>query len=590
MYISYCQRRYSTMSNFGGNMNTLGGGVTGLRPGTTMRPGSQMRPGTNRLQAAGMGGSLQQPILVTAEAPVAREGMRAATRSGVGTSAGPGRQVGDRSYYIGILRPKINDLTTEIEHLKEQETLINKSSDVLAQLQQRAKSLTDEITTLKGTLSDVSFAVENSTSRDVRSLREEASKLEKANTERRKEVDSLFLTVKNATHKTKTTNEALENELKQLERNIINRNQDIDLYKTTRDEWIGMSDKVLEQQHEIRTLAAKQELLMTKLGSDPDKKRAVRVLRDILRKRREKEQLTKQCALSVEEEKQMMIKQVKTIRSDIEVVERQMKDMRDTIQESHERLGAVDSQIKQYSSENVQSYRELQEKDKELQKFVDEYPDRDRAEMDKIVEVQKNISALLTRISQAVELQRQMPTDGSPNAMRALTSEVDARRDQVRSDQKTHERLEKELLDRKAELNKVGILDNKIKKELEEHATKMAQQREDIARFSDLDGLREHIEKLRADLTSQKTYLTRVREGGKQVLSRLSAAYQADMKSLEQDEVYISLLAQEQKLRMLWQSTYGLDNFVRLKEKETGYTSTKAACLRVVDDINLILK
>ncbi|KAK9496370.1 hypothetical protein O3M35_013321 [Rhynocoris fuscipes] len=99
---------------FGGTLNPMGTLSGGLRPGTNMmmRPGSQMRPGSTRMQAVGVGGSLQQPIAVTAAAPIAREGMRAASRSGLGTSAGPGRQVGDRSYYIGLLRPKNTELTT----------------------------------------------------------------------------------------------------------------------------------------------------------------------------------------------------------------------------------------------------------------------------------------------------------------------------------------------------------------------------------------------------------------------------------------------------------------------------------------------
>lgn len=93
---------------FGGTINPMGTLSGGMRPGTNMmmRPGSQMRPGSTRMQAVGIGGSLQQPVAVTAAAPIAREGMRASSRSGLGTSAGPGRQVGDRSYYIGLLRPK----------------------------------------------------------------------------------------------------------------------------------------------------------------------------------------------------------------------------------------------------------------------------------------------------------------------------------------------------------------------------------------------------------------------------------------------------------------------------------------------------
>uniref|UniRef100_UPI0010A94E29 Intraflagellar transport protein 74 n=1 Tax=Trypanosoma brucei brucei (strain 927/4 GUTat10.1) TaxID=185431 RepID=UPI0010A94E29 len=324
-------------------------------------------------------------------------------------SMGPGRQVGDRSYYIGLLRPKITELTTEIERLNEQEELIVKGGSVLTQLQQRNKALTDEAAKLKGTLADINLALEKSTTQDPSSVKDQATKLNQVNGEKRKQVDQLFLNAKEMEALTKKNTQALEEEMQNLDRRILAENQDFGLYKATRDEAFNVSDAVLSHQHQIRMLTAKQELLMTKLSTDPDKKRAAEVLRGILSKRQLKEELTKQCALSVEEERQLLIKQVKTARGDIEVLERQVNETRDALSESKNRCASLDEELKSYSGDNIKAFQELQEKDRELQSFMDSFPAKLKEEMDKITEVQRNIATLLERISQALELKKQMP-------------------------------------------------------------------------------------------------------------------------------------------------------------------------------------
>lgn len=556
-----------------------------------MRPGSQARPGTtNRTQAAGVGGSLQQPVAVSAEAPVSREGMRAASRSGVGTSAGPGRQVGDRSYYIGLIRPKIAELSSEIERLREQEQLIGKNSTLLAQLQEKAKTLQDDIAKLKDTLADVNVAVENSSSRDSAAVKEEYTQLDKQNAIRRKKADDLFLAVKDTEAKTKATSQSLEEEIRQLEVRILNENQDFNSYKAARDQSFAVADEVLARQHDLRTLHAKQELLMATLAGDPDKKKAAETLRAILRKRRSCAALQSQCALSVKEEQEKLINQLKTTRGDIEVLERQVNETRDTLQESRARQSALEEEVKNFSGDNVQAFQELQEKDKEMQAFIDDYPDKERAELDKITETQKHISDLLNRISQALEMQRQMPSENTPGMLHELNAQADAKRDQIQNDVKTHQRLEKELLERKAELDKVAHLDSKIREELKSHNEKMEEQKTEMERFSDLDGLRAEVEDTRKTLNAQLAYFTRVRDGSKQQLNALTAQYEARKKSLQNDEVFTTMTTQEQRIRMLWQSTFSLEDFVRLREKDTQYLSIKADCMRIVDEANLLLQ
>lgn len=548
-----------------------------------------MRPGSQR-QVAGVGQSLQQPIMVNADAPVAREGMRTATRGAMGSSAGPGRQVGDRSYYIGLIRPKIAELTTEIERLAEQEQLIEKNSGVLVQLQQKMNELNEEIGKLKGELADVNLTVENANQRDVRAIREEYAALESVNAEQRKLVDKLFLEVRGSEGKMQNDLKELEEGMQQLEKKLLSENQDFALFKSTRDEAFNISDKVLERQHEVRMLSAKRDLLIASLGKNPDKKRAAELLLSILKKRQEKDELTKKCALSVEEEKQQVIQQIKSTRLDIEVLERQVNDTRDSLQENKVRLGSLESDLKSFSGDNVRAFQELLEKDREMQAFIDDYPEREREESSKVEATQASIAMLLERISQALELQRQMPSEHSPPAMQALNSEMDARRDQLKVEQETHQRVQKELLERKAELEKVTDLDRRIKEELESHAAVMAERREEIEKFGDLTQLKESVGAMRQDLEAQRKYLTRVRDHGRKMLTAFANQVDDETKALHKDDVYVSLAGPEQKLRALWQSTYALEEFVRLKEKETQYLATKAECLRLIDDINVRLK
>lgn len=69
---------------------------------------------------------------------------------------------------------------------------------------------------------------------------------------------------------------------------MLKENQDYLAYKEARDETFAIADAVLARQHELRTLSARQDLIVHNLTNDPDKKRAVTLMRNILRKRREK--------------------------------------------------------------------------------------------------------------------------------------------------------------------------------------------------------------------------------------------------------------------------------------------------------------
>lgn len=567
-------------------------GVSGQRPPSSLRTSYGGGTGVT----AGQGASLSTEVEVSARPAALREGMRGATiasRAGVpGTSAGfgPGRQVVDRSYYLGLLRPKVAELTAEIERLKQQEEQINRNSNVLVQLQAKHRTLTDEIQATKSSMADVNFAVEKAATNDSESVSNESQALRNNNADLRRQVDKLFLSVKETENQMKSNAAQLNQELGQLEQRIVQEGQDYMQYKAARDEAFAVSDAVLQKYHEVRTLSARQELLMNSLAQDPDKKRAASFLLDILKKRQQRDEMAKECSLSVDEEKQFLIKQAKTTRDDIEVLERQVNEARDSVQEAKNRLAAANDDLKEYSGDNARLFQELQEKDRDMQEFMESFPDREREELNKIQKVEQNIIAVLERISRAQVLKSQMPQDSGPQMLQQLSDELGDRQRMLEDATVTHRRLEKELTDRKEELAKVAHLDEKITAELQEHHQKMTEQRQEIGKYSDIDGLRAEVDSKRKHLVSRKAYLLKLRDASKNQLGTLTQQLDSKKNKLNSDDKHTLLSGQEQKLRVVLQGSFALEDYVRMKEKETHYQNVKADCMRITDEINALLK
>lgn len=87
---------------------------------------------------------------------LARQGM-----SGMKASAGPvGRQVQDASFFIGVLRSKMNEILAEIGSLRAEIERHEKDVSQQGQLERTYETLLQEVKTLEGTLADHNLAVD----------------------------------------------------------------------------------------------------------------------------------------------------------------------------------------------------------------------------------------------------------------------------------------------------------------------------------------------------------------------------------------------------------------------------------------------
>uniref|UniRef100_A0A7N9ATP6 Intraflagellar transport 74 n=1 Tax=Mastacembelus armatus TaxID=205130 RepID=A0A7N9ATP6_9TELE len=123
--------------------------ATAIRVTTGMVPGTSGHPGMRSGIPIGTPGVLLAQIKVT-DRPVTQQGL-----SGMKTGMkGPQRQILDKSYYLGLLRSKINELSTETSKLHKEIDNYNQENSVYLSYEKRAEGLAAEIKDLQGQLAD----------------------------------------------------------------------------------------------------------------------------------------------------------------------------------------------------------------------------------------------------------------------------------------------------------------------------------------------------------------------------------------------------------------------------------------------------
>lgn len=141
-------------------------GTSGGPPGTGMRPGSGRArpPGTSRLRTGQVGTSAgtqaAQGVALAASINVTDRPMTGQGVMGMKTAGSGGRLVEDTSYYVGLLRKKINDVSRETNRLSGEIQAQTKESSQTTALEQKYEKLMKQKELLEGQLADYNLAMD----------------------------------------------------------------------------------------------------------------------------------------------------------------------------------------------------------------------------------------------------------------------------------------------------------------------------------------------------------------------------------------------------------------------------------------------
>uniref|UniRef100_A0A286XWE0 Intraflagellar transport 74 n=1 Tax=Cavia porcellus TaxID=10141 RepID=A0A286XWE0_CAVPO len=238
--------------------------ATGMPPGTA-RPGSRGGP-------LGTGGVLSSQIKV-ADRPVTQQGL-----SGMKTGMkGPQRQILDKSYYLGLLRSKISELTTEINKLQKEIEMHNQENSVYLSYEKRAETLAVEIKEFQGQLADYNMLVDKlNTNTEMEEVMNDYNMLKAQNDREIQSMDVIFTERQTKEKQIASVEEEIEQEKQATDGIIRNMSSEKQVkyieMKSTNEKLLQELDALQQQ---LDSLNMKKESLETELTHSQVKQEAV---------------------------------------------------------------------------------------------------------------------------------------------------------------------------------------------------------------------------------------------------------------------------------------------------------------------------
>jgi intraflagellar transport protein 74 len=166
---------------------------TGIRPGSGRKPpgtGSRLRTG---ISPSGPGTQAAQGLALNASVNVMDRPMTGQGVMGMKMQGNGGRIVEDTSYYVGILRKRITDITNETRKLTIEADNHNKDTQQYSQLERKYESLLKSKESLEGQLADYNLALDKTrTSTDTDDVQHMSIHLQEKNKQTGIELDRIF--------------------------------------------------------------------------------------------------------------------------------------------------------------------------------------------------------------------------------------------------------------------------------------------------------------------------------------------------------------------------------------------------------------
>merc|ERR550514_475988 len=504
-------------SSMGRPMGTAQG-----RPGTHLQSSLGRPPPSSRMRGnltsssgtqAAQGVALATEVNVS-DRPVTQGGLR-----GIKTGQGPSRQVQDASFYIGLLRQKVTEITAEIGTLKTEVTEHNRGAANYGQLQKRHEQLLGEVRQLEGTLADYNLAMDkHRVSTDPAELNDYINEFEAKNKQFAAEVDRVFMTKKHHDGQT----QQLEEQINQLHHAAEQKIRELEPDKHQR------YHQLLEHSHGLRS---QLEGMQAELENVSAQVREGEGEGDAKSYKEEFAALQKRL---------QRLEKVKKMNAQTAELDGVAKDMKGSIAAQKKQLQELANELAERKGESGEKdkYEKLHQRDEEMTQFIAEFESTRAAEVAEQQSTQDTVVALLKHISTSLAAEQDMPTQ---QRLREMKDEATFKEKQLESSQQTMQRLQNERKQRLAEMEKIRNLDEKIQLELLSLSQKMEMMQGEMCEFEDIDGLSRRASQTVEYLNRLlKQYQSRKQSVQQQVM-QLTSKYEGMKKELQSSETWKKL-------------------------------------------------
>uniref|UniRef100_A0A8K9XUN9 Intraflagellar transport 74 n=1 Tax=Oncorhynchus mykiss TaxID=8022 RepID=A0A8K9XUN9_ONCMY len=518
---------------------------TAVRVGTGIVPGTG-RPGT-RGGALGTPGVLSAQIKV-ADRPVTQQGL-----SGMKTGMkGPQRQILDKSYYLGLLRSKINELTTETSKLQKEIDTFNQEN-----------SLVDKL----------------NTNTEMEEVINDFNMLKAQNDREAQSMDVIFTERREKEEMIRAVEEEMERE-KQAADDIIKK-----MSPEKQDQYAAMkanNDELLQEldgrQEELDTLITRKETFEAELYHSQVKREAV-----LLHEKLQELELKRDAMVaedksmgSPQEERDRLFKQVKEDNQETASMERQLTEMREKMSLINEEIRQLDNNMEEHQGERNQKYKELKKRDETMDSELT---------ITYFLSFKGDVSCVLM---QNMNRMRQI-SSVTASELKSMQEDLSFKETEMHKSQNTAKGLSSENHRLTLDLQKVEQLESKINTELTSLKDRIETMTQELETYSNLDNLKAAGEDKKKVLSEDRVSLAQRRDGFHKVMQKMNEVYEALKTQLQDNETHAQLTNLERKWQHHEQNNFVMKEFIASKGMESDYRPVVKTVSRQLAEYNKIL-
>ncbi|XP_033636610.1 intraflagellar transport protein 74 homolog [Asterias rubens] len=561
-------------------------------PGTAMRmpqgtgaPGTA-RPGT-RGGAAGAGVGVLDAKLSVTDRPTTQQGL-GGMRTG---KKGPQRVVMDKSYFIGMLRTKLNELQIENNKLQGSIDTANDENNSYLSYEKRAESLANEVKELQGQLGDYNTLVDKiNTDTAMEDVLEDHKDLKIQNDTEAKNIDKIFTQRQDV----EQTIHQIEQEIQQCRRMADTLIDDMNpqmrkKYGALKQTNESLAKELEARQQELDALSTKKDNLEDDLSHSQIKQEAVRLYEQLHELEEKKAQLIAedQTRGTPTEERERLLKQVKEDNQEIAGMDRQIQEYRDQISTLTDEIQQLDLDLEEHQGEKNMKYKELKKREETMTEFLDTFEETKAQESEHKSNLEENIVAILSHMSRNLSRTKHMP---SPHELSRMQDDLNFKQTEMHKSEATASTLAGESTRLQLDFQKVEQLEAKINSELDTLKAKISAMEEELVVYSDLNKLRSESDQRKQKLQEEKITLTTRRDTFKRAVQELSSHYEAMKTQLNENETHAQLGNLERKWQHHEQNNFVMKEFIAAKSMESDYRPLVATVKNQINEYNKLLQ
>ena len=486
----------------------------GMRPPSRTRNGSEVP-----VTVAG--------ILVL-DRPLSKQGLP------TGPAQGGMRQVADKSYFIGILRQKINDCIEELTRLNGEIDSRKRGQSIEVSLGQQVNELRDQIAHNEAELADYNVLADRVASGvGVDEMIANFQELEQSNNQQELEVNRLF--------REKRDLESIVTDQEQQVQDMMHGNN---------------SPQIQEMAKEIESLDAQCAKLRSQTG-------------DLQGKSREQ-----------------LLQMVKDATSKIGDVEKKIQDEQKNLQYIQNQIKTLKEREGDLQTDRGQHYLKLLQREKDINEFIRNFPQNLENTKQEIQKTQRSVFDILVQTSRDLESIDEMP---SVDNYKKLQDDLKIKERLMQDAQSTADKLRSEVDQRRQEYENLQNVDVKINNEIELIKKQMQDMESEMPKFSDVETIREEGEIKKKQLETQRDQLKAQLHQIRKATNALTAKYNEKRAELRTNEIQNKLHSIEKEIRVAATENFSILECIEDNRRRTNYSIVKRACMNIVSEINALL-